>query len=121
MMSPNSRKTFKGKAFAQIANSPESRIIELMLSAPKIEGGVIVYEGIDDQGVEVTIDMVQQLFNWRLHVTEFRDYGFNYVHGYCYFGLGTNVAIQAFQAGLQWGLAGDPLNTDPDGFSKKAF
>lgn len=67
---------------------------------------------------EYVIDVMRQLFNWRLHVADADSYGTFYEHGYCYFGLGVESLVRAILAAQQWE---DPLHTDPVGFDKKAF
>ena len=67
-----------------------------------------------------TIDLALMLFNWRLHVAVSSEYGFGYVHGYCYFGTDYVTALRAFSAGLEW-AKGDPLHSQPPGFDKEAF
>ncbi len=67
---------------------------------------------------EFVVEVVLQLFNWRLFVATAEGHGRYYEHGYCYFGTGADTLVIAIEAGKQWA---DPLHTDPIGFDKKAF
>ena len=64
------------------------------------------------------VDVVCQIYNWRLHVSNADEYGKTYVHGYCYFGTGAETLAGALVAAHAWE---DPLHTDPIGYGKKAF
>jgi len=78
-----------------------------------IQGGWIV-----KRTDEYVIDVVRQIFNWRVHVAVPDLYGMVYEHGYCYFGTDAETLTRAVIAAQQWE---DPLNTDPIGFDKKAY
>ncbi len=67
---------------------------------------------------EYVIDVVLQLFNWRLHVATAEQYGKTYEHGYCFFGRSSYALQRAIEAARAWT---NPLDTDPVGFDKKAF
>ncbi len=85
----------------------------LIASLTPVRGGYIIR-----RTDEYVIEVIQMLFNWRLYVALPEHYGQVYEHGFCYYGTGPDPFILAVKAGQQWR---DPLNTDPVGFSKKAF
>lgn len=95
---------------------PEGSFVPPIKSTKRLEaiqGGYII-ERTDDY----VIDIVRQLFNWRLHVALAESYGSFYLHGYCFFGTEQDTLVTAIASGSRWT---DPLNTDPVGYDKKAF
>lgn len=92
-------------------NTPEP--LDILDSCTPVAGGYIVQQNDD-----FVVDVIRTLYNWRVHVALAEEYGAFYLHGYCYFGTGPDALAVAVNAAKNWA---DPLNTDPDGFDKKAF
>lgn len=81
-------------------------------SFKKIDEGFRIEETED-----YVIEVHRMLFNWRLVIMPPNQQIIIW-HGYCYFGLGHNSLDAALEAGSNWK---DPMNTEPEGFDKKAF
>lgn len=83
------------------------------MTLTQVQGGYRI-----KQTDEYYVDVMLMMFNWRLVVGLTEMDGLTYEHGYCYFGTDLGTFARAVAAGIAWT---DPLNTDPEGFDKKAY